>query len=220
MGVPIAVLLASSLSVVRTPEYVSLVPESTRFIAAGEDVPLDIVVTADEPINTIAGTFVSAHPSVSVVAVETDQSVIDLWQTPPQVEAHKVPFAGGTLAEGGLVGSAVALRVHVVASEPGRYTVGIADATLLAHDGRGTPLSVSSAPLTLIVRTAERPSPDVNGDRVVNLFDFGIVSGRVFRTYEAKYDLNHDGKISLTDVAIIINTMADDSRLGSFALLF
>ena len=55
---------------------------------------------------------------------------------------------------------------------------------------------------------ADMKSPDVNGDRVVNMSDvillatvFGSVSGD--GKYKAQYDINSDGAINMSDVIIL-----------------
>ena len=58
---------------------------------------------------------------------------------------------------------------------------------------------------------ADMKSPDVNGDRVVNMSDvillatvFGSVSGDA--KYKAQYDINSDGAINMSDVIIVASS--------------
>ena len=60
----------------------------------------------------------------------------------------------------------------------------------------GSPL-ISNAGLPLKIN-----SPDINGDRVVNLQDVAILSGDFYSGYNFRCDLNGDGVINLADIPI------------------
>jgi hypothetical protein len=124
------------------------------------------------------------------------------------------------VSEAGFVGEGIVLTLAVRPTAEGNATVVFEDATMLAHDGTGMEVVCGHRPTTLMIRPAEHPSPDVNGDNTVNIFDFGIVSTRLFMSYNRTYDLNLDGKITLADVGIVISNISGDSPMSSLALLW
>ena len=67
-------------------------------------------------------------------------------------------------------------------------------------------------------RAADLPSPDLNGDRVVNMSDVILLasafnSSRGSERYKAEYDLNNDGAINMNDVMLIARVF--NTRLPS-----
>lgn len=203
-----AVLLASSLTLMRDSEEMCIVPEDNTFVEVGETVTLHVFANSDEPINVI-GARISAPPElIRITSVRRDDSIIDLWSEEPTIEnGHRVHFSGGILREGGFVGTGVVLTIVTQPIAEGRAEILFEDATMLAHDGTGREIECGGNPIILSVRPKEHPSPDVNDDKTVNVFDFGIVSSRLFWAYERTYDLNMDGRISLSDLGIILTNL-------------
>jgi len=221
VGVPMAVLLASSLSVVRgDPAELCLVPEDTSYVEVGEVVTLNVTAQADEPINVIGGTITVPSDLMEITAVSREQSIIDLWSEEPALVGNTVHFSGGILREGGFSGSGIVLTLTARMLAEGKATVSIDDTSMLAHDGTGRPVSCGVYPMVLSIRPQEHPTPDVNGDNSVDLYDFGLVSARLFMSYNKLYDLNLDGRISLADIGIIISNMGrGNGEQSSLALL-
>ncbi len=220
IGLPIAVLLASSLSFLRDPQDVCIVPDDSRYVAVGEDVTLHVMADADEPVNVIGGD-VSYPPDLLVVdSISRDASIIDLWSEEPSAEGGRIRFSGGIVSDGGFIGNAVVLTLHVRPIAPGQARLAFDDVHMLAHDGTGMEVSCSGDPLTLTIRAADLPSPDVNGDHHVNLLDFGLVSARLFLAYSSQYDLNNDGRITLADLGIVLSNLGSGGRMGGLALLW
>lgn len=46
-------------------------------------------------------------------------------------------------------------------------------------------------------------SPDLNGDRVVNLTDVGLFAGDLFGAFHLRSDLQRDGVLNLSDIAVL-----------------
>ena len=208
VSVPMAVLLASSLTLMRDPEEMCLVPEDNTYVEVGEVVTLHVLAEAEEPINVI-GARISVPPDiVRITGVHKDDSIIDLWSEEPTITSGgEVYFSGGVLQENGFSGTGIVLTMTVQALAEGRASFSFDEATMLAHDGTGRDIGCGTNPLTLSVRPKAYPSPDVNDDKTVNLLDFGLVSARIFWSYQKSYDLNLDGKITLADLGIILTNL-------------
>jgi len=223
VGLPVALLVASSLSFMRSPEDVCIVPEDTRFVEIGETVTLHVMANTDEPVNVIGADVHIPNDTLTLDSIDRDGSIIDLWTKEPETEdmgnTTRISFSGGIVSDTGLLGEAIVLSFAVVPHATGTATVYYENVEVLAHDGTGMEVSCSHHPVTLTIREPDTPSPDVNGDTVVNLMDFGIVSSRLFLSYNTSYDLNRDGRITLGDLFIIIDNMgSSNTNLGSLAL--
>jgi hypothetical protein len=221
VSVPMAVLLASSLSLMRDGEEMCIVPEDNTFVEVGETVTLHVFADSEEPINVV-GARISAPPElVRITSVRKNDSIIDLWSEEPTIEnGHSVYFSGGILREGGFVGNGIVLTIVTQPLAEGRAEIRFDEATMLAHDGTGRDIDCGGNPIVLSIRPKQYPSPDVNADKVVNVFDFGLVSSRLFWAYKQTYDLNMDGRISLSDLGIILTNLGGGtSGQSSLALL-
>jgi hypothetical protein len=186
-----------------------LLPEDNRYVEVGEQVTLHIMADADQPVNVVGATIAIPTDYLTVRDVSREDSVIDLWAEEPSVneDGDEVRFSGGIVRDDGFLGNARVLSIIVEPIAVGNATVNFSDVEMLAHDGTGMEVTCGQNPIVLSIRPAEHPSPDVNGDKVVNLFDFGIVSARLFMGYERSYDLNLDGKITLADIAVLFSSL-------------
>lgn len=221
VGVPMAVLLASSLSIMRSPEEVCLVPEDTSYVEVGETVTLNVVADSDEPINVIGGIINTPPEFVEILTIDRTDSIVDLWSEEPTLGTDgQVRFSGGILREGGFVGNGIVLTINARMVAEGKATISFEEVSMLAHDGTGRPVSCGVNPMVLSIRPKEHPTPDVNSDNAVNLYDFGIVSMRLFMGYSRAYDLNLDGRITVADIGIILSNMGrGNGEQSSLALL-
>jgi hypothetical protein len=221
VGLPIIVLLASSLSFMRSPEEICIVPEDNRFVAVGETVTLHVIADTEKPINVIGATIVLPEESLSLESISREGSIIDLWSEEPVLtEDSRIHFSGGIINPSGFLGNGIVLTLVVRPRTEGHTTITFEEVHMLAHDGTGMEVACGNNPVTLSVRATEKPSPDLNEDNVVNIFDFGIISSRLFFTYKKEYDLNQDGKITLADIGIVISNMGTASKQGGLALLW
>jgi hypothetical protein len=80
-----AVLLASSLSLMRDPNEMCIVPEDNRFVEVGENVTLHVMANADEPVNVIGATISMPHDLLTIDDVSREGSIIDLWAEEPVI---------------------------------------------------------------------------------------------------------------------------------------
>ena len=208
LGIPIAFLLASSLSFMRNPDEMCLVPEDNRFVEVGETVTLHVTAEADEPVNVVGAIIGYPHELVSVEDISRESSIIDLWTEEPYIdEENKIHFSGGIVSDTGFLGKGTIVSIVFKPTQEGTAEIYFEESKMLAHDGTGLEVTCDNYPITLSIRAEEYPNPDVNGDKSVNLFDFGIVSARLFMVYERPYDLNLDGKITIADIGVLISNL-------------
>jgi hypothetical protein len=216
-----AFLLASSLSLVRDSEEMCIVPDNNRYVEVGETVTLHVIADADTPINVIGGTIFVPTDLLSIESLSRENSIIDLWaEEPAIVNDSEVHFSGGVINKTGFLGNGRVLTLVVRPIKEGEASIRFDDTQMLAHDGTGMEVTCNNSPITLSIRPETYPSPDVNGDKQVNIFDFGIVSARLFMNYQRLYDLNLDGRITLSDIGILVTNMTTGTRLGSIAILY
>ncbi len=207
-GVPIVVLVASSLSFVQRPYTMSLVPEEHRYVTIGEQITLDLVIESDQPINVVGATVHVPTEQISIDSLTTDTSVVNLWSETPRLTDDTISFSGGIVSEKGFMGTGTILTLMVTPHTEGEATFSLENATVLAHDGVGSSVEHSKHALTVWVRAQDRPSPDVNNDAKVNIVDAGIITGYLYFRYKQEYDLNNDGVINLADMYIVLSTMS------------
>lgn len=207
VGLPMAVLLASSLSLVRDPAQVCIVPTDNRYVAVGEDVALEVTANATEVINVIGAKIRVPQDLLTVESISKEGSILTLWTEEPHVSQGIVQFSGGIVREGGFLGDGTVLTIHVRPTHSGNAEVSFDEVHMLAHDGTGREVECGKGPIMLSIRDADKPSPDVNHDKQVNIFDLGLVSANIFLGYESFYDLNSDGTISVADLSIIFKAM-------------
>lgn len=221
VGLPVLILVASTLSLMRSDQAIGLVCEDTRYVEEGAYFALDVVAESASPINAVSGTVHYPTNFVSFVESGTDDTIIDLWtETPATTTEGSLKFSGGIVAPAGFSGEGSVIHMTFKALKVGTARFSIEDGHMLAHDGAGTEVLSAVRPITVIVRRAGTPSPDVNSDARVTLVDVGIVSARLFGSYETRYDLNRDGKITLADLSIIFAQFVNGSRLGSLVLAY
>jgi len=200
-------LLASSLSLIRNPDEMCLVAADNRFVEVGENVTLQVIAEADEPVNVISASIIAPAEYVTIENISREASIIDLWtEEPVLTENSKIEFSGGIVKTSGFTGKDIVLEFTVKPLQKGTAEIYFEDSKMLAHDGTGLEVTCTNKPVVLTIREQEQPSPDVNGDQSVNLFDFGIISARLFMVYERPYDLNLDGKITIADIGVLLSS--------------
>lgn len=210
--VPVMMLLASSLSMLRSDRELGLSPDDTRYLEYGATSTVSVVFDADRPVNAIGATLAFPPEKVAVDEISLSESSLDLWTEQPTVDSAKgtITFSGGSITKDGLVGPGTLFTFSFTALATGTIVFSFNDGQMLAHDGKGTIIASETYPLSYFIRDTGAPSPDVNHDRTVNLLDFGIVSSRLFGTYKTAYDLNQDGYITLADLRILVSQFIEE----------
>ena len=132
------------------------------------------------------------------------QALPEQGTNPTFVEIGIVSFGGQATANSGLFGT---IRFRTTAAFSGT-----AIRLVRAELGRGGQIASATmdvrVALQLSVSTA--PSPDFNGDGIVNIADLVLFvnfygTSRGDTGYDAKYDLNSDGEIGILDLRIFVN---------------
>ncbi len=218
LGIPIVLLLASSLSIVRDSEDMCVVTNDNRYVEVGEEITLQVVANTDKPINAIGGTINIPDELITVKNISQENSIIDLWSEEPTFNNSSITFSGGIVSKDGFTGNGNILTIMVIPKKEGEAQIYFEKSHMLAHDGTGMEVDCINNPMTLIIRPEKQPSPDVNGDKRVNIFDFGIVSARIFMKYKREYDLNLDGKITIADIIILISNLSSGKNLSSMVI--
>lgn len=220
IGLPVVVLLASSLSFMRSTEQVCLVPEDNRYVEVGEEVILHVTAESDEPVNVLSGIIHVPTDMLTLEKVDIADSIITIWVEEPRITNTdgQIRFSGGIVDEDGFTGIGNIFSVTVRPKNTGTAIINFDEGTMLAHDGTGREVACTRGPITLSVRPASFSSPDVNNDGQVNIFDFSIVTTRIFMPYNPRYDLNSDGRVTFTDAGIVISNMGTSGALSGLAI--
>ncbi len=210
-----AVLGASVIS--GSDSYIRL--ESTQTaVMEGERFSINIYAFASTPVNAIDLTITFATDMVEIVSVDKGQSVLNIWTQEPKIENGKITLAGGTFRRG-FVGEHLVATIKAKAKSNGTTEFTVNGAQLLAGDGKGTPVSVttsnaSSKTSFYIYNQNEDPDvisaklgisivADIDGDGKVTLRDISKFLS-AWNIHDKTYDFNKDGKMNFIDFSIIL----------------
>ena len=207
LGLPIVALLASTLSFAGPGESLLFKPHE-RFLALGATTTVQVVVKTQEPINVVSGT-VLVPSEITVTNVTTDDTIIDLWTQEPELQPGTsiIEFAGGIISTTGFTGKGNIFSFDVQAKEKGHAELLFENATVLAHDGKGTETLDKTKSISFIIRPKQLPSPDINKDNDVSVGDLASMLRKLWGAYDPMYDLNNDGEVSIADVLILIKSL-------------
>ena len=183
---------------------ISLAPEGGSFVI-DQNLLVTVKVNTNAAINAVEATINFPKDNLSVVSVSKDDSIINLWIQEPSFsnELGVIEFVGG-LHNGGFQGEGKILTIVFKPKKPGNTTIDFANASVLAHDGKGTDVLEKKIGATYFIKT-ENPSPDFNSDNRVNLTDLSILLSHWGSVDDFSYDLNQDGKVGLVDLSILIS---------------
>ena len=214
VGAPVILLVASSLSFSRTAENMCLVTDDTQFVRIGESVTMHVVASADEPINVLGGTVSLPAHLVHVDTITREQSIVSLWIEEPTLteSGTLIRFSGGIINQGGFTGKGDIFSFTLHPTATGTAEFAFTETHMLAHDGTGKEVTCPGMSLHLVIRDADAPSPDVNSDRTLNLYDVGLMTIHLFSSYNPLYDLNHDGVVTMRDLGLLLSTISKEKR--------
>jgi hypothetical protein len=208
VGAPIIFLvLVSGSSILGGGNYFSFTGGRAQFAVVGDEIPVTLDIHTKVPINAVGGT-VHFDPSVlAISSLSRISSSVDLWSEEPVIDNTEgtLHFSGGLFGEktdAPLQGTIFV--INMTARTPGKTNLTVTNGEILANNGEGTNVSGGARALTLYIRAAGLPSPDVNGDGILSASDANILYLKTFRAYDSAYDLNGDGKVNWTDVRDMI----------------
>jgi hypothetical protein len=217
------ILAASALNSV-SYSYVRVAPSATT-LTAGDRFSVDIYAYAHEPVNAVDITLAFQPDAVEIQGVDTGRSVITLWTEDPSVSGGTVVLRGGTYKRG-FRGEHLIGTVTATAKKSGQAEFFINNLTMLAGDGKGTPVLTGTpeqSKARIIVLASDGTGDnnlkaeisvavmtDIDGDGLVALSDVSTFLTAWHRRSRI-YDFNSDGKMTFRDFAIILS----DSFLGT-----
>lgn len=194
---------------------------------AGGAFTIDVVVSATTPVNAFAGEVQFDSDILSVVKIDYNNSIADLWAKVPWYQNGEgtINFAGGTTVTGGFTGSGSLLTVTFATKKTGVTNVVISSAQILKHDGYGSNTTVATSqkslftimedpttiPETTIVNQSTQvvvgttPDPlDLSGDGKHTIADVSIFMTHLVANNTSS-DFNQDGKVTLADLSILLD---------------
>lgn len=121
-------------------------------VRAGDTFTVNVLLnTGVDSANAVEGR-ISASANLKILRADTHASVVSLWAEAPAVSGNTVHFAG--VIPGGYKGTlspdwvgyrpGAVLTLILTARNEGAASVSLSEATVLANDGQGTPLSVKA----------------------------------------------------------------------------
>lgn len=197
----IALLLGAAALTSTDVSYVRLEASQTT-IKAGDQFYIDVYAYAHVPVNAVDVTLEFDDNSVSVLGVDTGQSVLTIWTEEPTVKGNQVVLRGGTFRKGFITEHKIA-TVNMQAKKTGQSSFLASEVVLLAGDGQGTPVAV-----------AESTNSNVN----LYIYDQNTEPGSIGINVEIKIvtDINGDGKVTLQDVSVFMSAWSTKSRIFDF----
>jgi len=230
-GADIVSLLASATTSLSAPAVLYFTPNSDAQLNIGETADIDVNVNARVPINAIGTTIKFPQDMLEVVGVSKQKSFLDLWteETAINEDEGKVHFSGGTVAHAGLTGTGTAITLTVRAKKSGDAKLYFLDSDLYASDGKGTPVDSTLRSFTYVIPAPPtppsppmfggsggsvatimrptQPSADLDDDKRITIVDISIMTVRIVMPYNARYDLDLDGMVGLSDLSIVLSKM-------------
>lgn len=227
-GIAILMLLATSaLSINNGSSTIFFMPQNPGELKIGDIIDIDVNITSKVPINAIGATVKFPPDLIEIVGISKANSFLDLWteDTVIKEDAGEIRFSGGTLQQGGLLGTATALTISIRALGPGEAHLYFENAEVFASDGNGSSVSNEARTLTY---TIEEPEPvntevatsqgipaahvnavnaDIDGNGTVNLVDVSIMVIKIIGSYKPRYDLDGNGSLGLSDLSVLFSYM-------------
>ena len=212
----VALLLAAAVISGSSASYVRL-QTNNETIKAGERFSVDVYAFAQVPVNAVDITLTFNQNNVEALSVDKGQSVLTIWTKEPTIENGKVTMSGGTFRKG-FVGEHKIATISLRAKQTGQSTLDAANVSLLAGDGKGTPVKIADAdgshlslyvydekadPAKIGVDVAVSLLTDIDSDGKVSLKDVSAFMG-AWANSSHVYDFNKDGRMTFSDFSIIL----------------
>lgn len=187
-----------------------------KVVKLGDEFTVEITVSSVVPVNVFAGELVFDNTVIEVAEIDYNVSVADLWAERPWFSngAGTLNFAGGSLAQGGFIGTESLLSVRFRTLKEGSVSLALRDARILKHDGLGTEVALGT-PIDAVVTVDDLSTDDtIDKGNLVREVDRG--SDVVVVTEAPSTDLNNDGKQTIADVSIFMLNIAGNNERYDF----
>lgn len=204
LSAPIIFVLLLNQSGVSTSTVNSIALSSshTRFAEVGDVLEFSIDTQSLLPMNAIGVSLRFPTETIAIESIERDGTIVDLWVEEPTFSNSEgtAKLSGGILEKTGFIGRGHVAMVRFKALSAGRASIEIADAVLLARDGKGTNILETKENITFIIREKGEPSPDLSGDGSLSFTDVTLLYFATLRPYNPRYDFTADGRVTFADV--------------------
>lgn len=189
-----AIALMGALSLTSTNKtIIEIVPSKTN-VRAGEQLSLEIYVSAHKPVNAVDISLKMPSSQLKVKGIDTGESVITLWTVEPYVKNGVVVLRGGTFRKG-FLGRHLIATINAEAVETGLAYVNVLDSLLLAGDGKATEIQKTDSPTEEVkLYIADKDGTFVATDGEGNVFEASAEINIVT-------DIDGDGEVTLSDVS-------------------
>ena len=216
----VSALLGAAVIDSENQSYIHIeISDST--VKEGEVFSIDVYVSAHTPINAVDLAVDFPKDQVEVTGIDVGQSVITIWTVEPYVEDNTVILKGGTFRKG-FKGDHLIATVKARAKTSGLATFEVSEILLLAGDGSGSEVEVSSSgeeTTQLYIANEDgtfstggvgaagqvsvRIITDIDGDGSVTLGDVS----RFMVAWSSKttiFDFNGDSRMTFRDFGILL----------------
>jgi len=180
---------------------------------------ISVAVLLNSPtfaINADAGEVFFPADKLRLTDISTDNSINTLWipgRPSLSTTSDSVIFSGGTPNPGftGMDGNIMTLTFQVIGI--GDAQLSVSNLLVLENDGLGTSLPVSSQSSHFTLQNNPAASGggyqlgDLNHDGKVNLSDLSILIGSWKSSKNTEADLNHDGVVDVKDLSALLSKM-------------
>jgi hypothetical protein len=197
-GSPVSSILSfklpgSSPSEAQVAAVLRAVPLNDTFTVDDAIAVALVVDTKGVSINAVRGNIAYSPDSVEIIDISTADSIINYWVREPKFSnaSSTVSFSGVVLPPGFMGSAGNIVTLSFKAKRPGKTSIDITDAQVLANDGLGTNILTAVVPGTLIVKDKQTQKSDAS----ILIFHWG--------TNDARSDLNGDGIVNLKDLSIL-----------------
>lgn len=192
-------------------------PAGAQQLAVGETADVAVRLASSVPVNAMSATLAFPPDLLQVVSISKEGSFLDLWteETAIREETGEIHWSGGSTAHGGVTGTSTALTLRLKALRSGSAQMYFKDAQVLASDGAGTPVETVGTPFTYDIHapgtagggSQTPPTMDFDHDNRIDIGDMSILLIHLGGTYDARYDLNRDGVLSIGDLSVMFTRM-------------
>jgi len=215
-GIIVVAFLLSTALIFDPQQTVLFFSSATTTLAPAQESDIDVQINAFVPVNAVSAVITYPRNLIEVLAVDRSVSSFDLWTHEPSADPEKgvIVISGGTFRKEGLVGTSTVVRLSVRAKGPGEAELNFKDVMAISNDGAGTIVRSAGRPLTYSI-VEKQPvvagggggggAADFNGDSRTTITDVSMFLAGLISAYDARYDINTDGMVGLTDLSILLS---------------